>query len=149
MRQFENADSKLNQHRIRAPRPSCSNIRLAKWNKTERNTPGVPGLVVDNQALATTRTERPFHFAFDDPAEYSGVVRSNPSLHTRNHPRTPRCNTRPTVAACCTVLHRVARKILFTDNCNTRHRSQPISGSTGGGRRIRKSCYAYEFLSVP
>ena len=89
MRQFENADSKLNQHRIRAPRPSCSNIRLAKWNKTERNTPGVPGLVVDNQALATTRTERPFHFAFDDPAEYSGVVRSNPSLHTRDAPGLP------------------------------------------------------------
>jgi len=121
MRQFENADSKLNQHRIRAPRPSCSNIRLAKWNKTERNTPGVPGLVVDNQALATTRTERPFHFAFDDPAEYSGVVRSNPSLHTRDRPR-------PATPA----QHRVARKILFATPGTAINRFQARQGAAGG-----------------
>jgi hypothetical protein len=98
------------------------NTLMPKWNKTERNTPGVSSPLLDNQALPTRKTERPFHFPFTNAhrsEKSSELIRSNPNLHAQTASSlTHRCNSTATplqplqrVAPCCSVLHCVARKI--------------------------------------
>ena len=86
MRQIKNSDRKANH-----PGSGChgSNTRLHEWNKTERNTLGVSSPLLDHQALATIKTERPFRFPLTNArrhGKYTEPIRGNPNLHTRTLP---------------------------------------------------------------
>jgi hypothetical protein len=99
MTHIENSGRKANDRRSGT---RGSNIRLPEWNKTERNTPGVSSPLLDNQALATIKTERPFRFPLTNARrneKYTEPIRSNPDLHTRTVPiLTSPTTTAPQVA---------------------------------------------------
>ena len=93
------------------PRSPSKRVGQISPNEMEQNGTKHPGgakSTVDYQPLTTTKTERPFHFAFPKSrvATPGATVARQPCTISQSLHR---------VAACCSVLHRVARKTFSQD----------------------------------